>query len=328
MWRVLWIVGVCACICGFHFIGSRNARHATVAPGNGPLPETGYYDAPPEVQRALETEKRVVPALALVPGYTGDGSARMFGLHRIVCHGGPNDGRYVLLPVDPAESLKLPSMKVMAVSFGSFVHAGTAVANASDANEASPLLVPQGSARFVTLRQDKTRLTVTAIAVYDLEQHDGVARLAFEGTVSLAEYGRFLRVPPHGTEFGKVAPTDSLEIETGKNSLRTLEVFQTKCVGGPADGKTCPLLVRPAVLFEAGLAGVMVTELDFRPKEIGFTTAVKPQPASAFVGTSSLYALEAEKQPSGFRNFKLSFVASLDAEEQIGLHNPNGEGKR
>jgi len=171
-------------------------------------------------------------------------------------------------------------------------------------------------------------MAIEGISIYALEDIGGFHRLAFQGSVDLLEYARFLRLDPPESRLEKRTPDNLIEIKTADSGIRRLQVFPTPCVGGPANGRLFPLLIDPEILWASGLTNVAVTELATRPQEYSVGSG-RSEPTSRYVGHLSLYVLEELRtQASLFsrhKEFQLKFHVSLDAESLLDIQKPLGE---
>lgn len=316
-----------------HLVAHQNRQQALLsreAPSSARGKQGESYSGPPLAETAELVPPASEPRQVLINGTTSEGTIRRLQLPMIHCTGGPSNGRLALFPGNPEESMKIGSMMVFVTAVEPFIHAGLEEGQRAQTSEAKAEPIPKpaassGSTLYAIASQDPKRLAIEDFAVYALESDRGVPRLAFEGTVNPAEYGRFLKLAPPDTTADQPAElTDFINIETAAKGIRRLKVYPTRCVGGPADGKPFPLLVNPTVLQESGLITVAVTALEFRPKEIGFSLR-QTQYRTNFVGQLSLYALEELREPPNrfgrHAGFQLKYVASLDAESYLKLQN-------
>lgn len=292
------------------------------------------YGIPPPAETPDAVPPAPAPQEVLVNGVTSEGTLRRLQLPMLHCTGGPSNGRLTLFPTNPQESMKIGSMMVFVTAFEPFIHAGLEEGQSAQTSEVKTEPIPKtaassGNTVYALAFQDPKRLAIEEFAVYALESDRGVPRLAFEGTVNPAEYGRFLKVaPPDATVDQPADVSDFMSIETPAKGIRRLKVYPTKCVGGPADSKLFPLLVSPTILQESGLITVAVTAFEFRPKELGFSLR-QTRYRTNFVGQISIYVLEELREPSNrfgrHAGFQLKFMASLDAESYLKLHNEKAQ---
>lgn len=298
----LFTLGLCTFLlvgmASAHWLGYRNAENNTQPKGHqgdektddrppkgqAPYAAQPSKEAPPTRRTSLpQIRERADP----VTCYADAGTVRRVPVYPVPCADGPASNRTHLLPVNPVELLRLGSLAVWVPVFEPFRLAGK---------------VPPGQQYAIGyLGLDKERMELAAVGVYVLEESKEGPRLAFEGEFELADYGKFLGLEEMSE---KTAAVTHLSIRTSQGTLRKQVIHLTKCVGGPADGKSYPLLVEPSRLFESGVGLVGITEVAPRPHDQSFVLSRDRKPPKPFVGHMSFYALE--RLPE--KTFQLRFI--------------------
>jgi hypothetical protein len=294
-------------------------------------PKVDLVETPPPPPKPVEPD----PRLELIDGYSAEDAIRKSQLFFLPCKGGLSDGRYAVFPVNPKDAMNVGSMAVIVTGFDSYVHASidNTLDNKPKAEPPEPKKeaykkepashAPRGDIAYVVTLQDHKRMSIEHFGIYALENVGGNPRLTYEGTIDTLEYRRFFPIPNDSAN--KPEASDFIDIQTSHEGLRRKRVFPTKCIGGPADGHTYPLLVSPSVLWEKGVTTVAVTDVAFRPKEYTLSFRNEKQPATNLVGHVNLYTLEAVlDRPGRFgrpAGFQLKFDVALDARTYLKLHN-------